>query len=217
VINGSFSGLGKLTKLWTYSAGNAALDPSSTEVRGRVVQNGKLITGDSSGQKFRLSQDKCDVENFSVAMGDPNADACAAIGGVAPIIVRGFPHGDYNLYQPGVPAGAPKIDNVGAQFQPFLIQKSNAMYRTFQSGGSSLGKTAVGYSSATNSTFIIVQEDGTPGLTADEIRSIYQSENVDNAVFLDGSTSATLYYDGKFLVRPSQTKNEYLTVAVGFK
>lgn len=42
-------------------------------------------------------------------------------------------------------------------------------------------------------------------------------EGADNAVFLDGSDSATLYFDGKFIIRPGENKNEFLSVAVGFK
>ena len=49
------------------------------------------------------------------------------------------------------------------------------------------------------------------------MRTIFPNRRADNAVFLDCSDSATLYYDGKFLVKPGSHKNEYLTVAVGFK
>jgi hypothetical protein len=217
VINGSFSDLGLLNQIWTYSAGNSALDASLVTPVGQVIQKGKVLAGKSEVQKFQLSQGECDDETFSVGKGNPNANACAAIGGVAPILVGGFPHGVGNLYKPGVPAGAPLENEVAPKFMPFLVQKNNAMYKYFQSQGPYLGKTAIGYSSSTKTTLIIVQHDGDPGLTADEFRSVYQSNDVDNAVFLDGSTSSTLYYDGNFLVRPSQNKNEYLTVAIGFK
>jgi exopolysaccharide biosynthesis protein len=55
------------------------------------------------------------------------------------------------------------------------------------------------------------------GADANRVRTAFGNHSVENAVFLDCSDSATLYYDGKFLVRPGARKNEFLTVAVGFK
>lgn len=217
VINGSFTGLSLLTKMQVYTPGADPLDPSETEVRGRVVQKGQIMTGESSTEKFRLSQDHCGDESFSVDMGNPIAEACAAIGGIAPILVNGLPHGVRNLYKRGVPAGAPEKGPVGAKYLPFLIQKNNDMYRTLQSRGPFSGNTAVGYSSSTKKTLIIVQQDGQAGIDADEFRSVFQDNAIDNAVFFDGSDSSTLFYDGKFLSSPGPAKNAFLTVAVGFK
>ena len=64
---------------------------------------------------------------------------------------------------------------------------------------------------------MLVQQAGTLGLTAANYKDIFSSVGAENAVFLDGSDSATLYYDGEFLVTPGQAKNNFLTVAIGFK
>jgi hypothetical protein len=217
VINGSFVSLSRLTKLWTYGPGTDPLDPSESQTVGQVIQGGKLISGTSSAGKFQFSQNTCGVEQFSAGPGDPGPTACAAVGGVAPIVIAGLPYGSANLYRSGVPAGAPLTGEVSAKFKPYLTQKSNAMFTDLQSEGSTLGKTAVGYSSRTKTTFVVVQQSGTSGLDADGVRTVFTLNNADNAVFLDCSDSATLYYDGTFLVTPGENKNEFLTVAVGFK
>ena len=58
---------------------------------------------------------------------------------------------------------------------------------------------------------------GAAGLDANGIRTIFIGAKISNAVFLDCSDSATLFFEGKFLVTPGPVKNQYLTVAVGFK
>ena len=63
----------------------------------------------------------------------------------------------------------------------------------------------------------MVQADGQAGDDANGVRTTFRGKGVENAVFLDCSDSATLYYDGRFLVRPGGRKNEFLTIAVGFK
>lgn len=217
VINGSFVSLSRLTKLWTYGPGTDPLDPSESQTVGQVIQGGKVISGSSSSGKFRFSQDTCGVETFSAGQGDPGPAVCAALGGVAPLVIAGMPYGTNNLYRKGVPTGAPTTGEVGVKFKPYLVQKSNAMFTDLQAGGAVLAKTAVGYSSRKKTTFIVVQPSGTIGLDANGIRTVFTGNDVDNAVFLDCSDSATLYYDGKFLVKPGDNKNEFLTVAVGFK
>lgn len=216
VINGSFIALGKLAAMSVVTT-SGALDPSSSTPVGQVVQDGNIVAGTSSTGKFHFSQNTCGVERFSVGLGDPPVSSCAAIGGIAPIIVDGLPYGGYNTYKAGVPAGAPVTGDVGAKFRPFLTQKSNLMYASVLGRGATVGKTAIGYSSSKKSTLVLVQQEGTNGLDADEFRSVFIANTIDNAVFLDCSDSATLYYDGKFLARPGEDKNEFLTVAVGFK
>ncbi len=84
--------------------------------------------------------------------------------------------------------------------------------------GKTVGKTAVGYSTQSGSLLVMVQRDGDEGgIDANAYRDIFVHQKMDNAVFLDGSTSSTLFYDGKFLVSPNHSKNQFLTVAVGFK
>jgi|ERR1700722_9970920 hypothetical protein len=65
---------------------------------------------------------------------------------------------------------------------------------------------------------MVVQADGdAAGVDAEKVQTIFIAEGMDNTVSLDldCSNSATLWYVGKFVFKPSQHKNEYLTVALG--
>ena len=216
VVNGSFINLSHATKIAVYMSGSAR-DASESTPNGEVIQEGKLLGGIESPGKFNFSQNTCGTQKFSAGMGNPPQSSCSAIGGIAPILVDGFPYGAQNVYKAGVPAGAPLTGDVDAKFKPFLTQKSNAMFNIVLGLGDTGGKTAVGYSTAMQKLLVIVQQDGAPGRDANDFRTMFANRRADNAVFLDCSDSATLYYDGKFLVKPGSHKNEYLTVAVGFK
>jgi exopolysaccharide biosynthesis protein len=159
----------------------------------------------------------CGIDRFSVRMGDGPIATTAAIGGVAPIIIDGLPYGETNVYSPGVPAGAPVRGEVEARYKNYLTQKSNAMYAAILARGGDVGKTALGYSSYSRTLYVLGQADGQAGLDANGIRANFIAKKIDNAVFLDCSDSATLYFDGKFLIKPGDNKNEFLTVAVDFR
>jgi exopolysaccharide biosynthesis protein len=132
--------------------------------------------------------------------------------------VNGRPFGTINTYSSGVPAAAPLTGDVDPKYQKYLLQKSNTMFTTLLGGGTPMGKVAMGYSTAGQKLLIVVQADGdTKGIDVEKVRTMFTVASVDNAVFLDCSNSATLWYDGKFEVKPSQHKDEYLDIAVGFK
>ncbi len=215
VVNGSFIDLSFASSI-AVRLRDAALDASESMPLGEVIQDGKLLAGTSSTGKFNFSQVTCG-KKFSAGLGNPSSSSCSAVGGIAPIIIDGLPYGAQNVYKAGVPIGAPPIGDVDAKFKPFLTQKSNAMFATLLSRGGTVGKTSVGYSNIKQKLFILSQANGLSGFDANGIRTIFVGNNVNNAVFLDCSDSSTLYYDGKFLVRPGVDKNEFLTVAVGFK
>ena len=216
VVNGSFIDLTRATQVLVH-LGNSPLDPSDATPTGQVIQEGKLLSGISSPGKFSFAQDTCGKARYSAAQGNPPASACSAIGGIAPIVIDDLPYGDRNLYKQGVPAGAPTTGLVDAAYLPFLTQKSNTMFADVLKRGGDVGKTAIGYSNAKQCMLILSQSHGAAGLDANGIRTVFVGAKVSNAVFLDCSDSATLYFDGKFLVTPGPVKNEYLTVAVGFK
>ena len=216
VINGSFVNLGKLASL-SVVMGSSPLDPAESSAVGEVIQDGHIVAGSSSSGKFHFSQNTCGADRFTTGLGDPPVSSCAAVGGIAPIVSDGLAYGSINRYRSGVPMGAPATGNVDAKYLPFLTQKSNLMFSDLLNRGASVGKTAIGFSSKSKALIMLVQEDGTNGLNANEIRSVFVANSVENAVFLDCSDSATLYYDGKFLVNPGKNKNEFLTIAVGFK
>lgn len=132
-------------------------------------------------------------------------------------MIGGLAYGARNEFKPGAPAGAPATGDVPKAAQPFLRQKSNAMFSALLNGGDTVGKTALGFSSTTRQLTVAVQQHGASGVDADGMRSLFVGRGVDNAVFLDCSDSATMYFGGKFVVRPGPNKDEYLTVAVGFR
>lgn len=193
------------------------LDPSEATPIGQVIQDGKLLAGTNSTGKFNFSQDTCGTQKFSASLGNPPKSACSAIGGIAPILVGGLAYGAQNLYRAGVPSGAPLTGDVDAKFRPYLTQKSNAMFSKLLSLGGEVGKVAIGYSNSTQKLVVLAQEHGKTGFDANGIRTIFIGAGVNNAVFLDCSDSATLFYDGKLLAKPGTNKNEFLTIAVGFK
>ncbi len=216
VINGSFIDLTFAAKM-AVTTSNSPLDPSESSAVGHVIQEGKILTGTSATGKFHFSQNTCGVEKFSTGLGNPPQSSCSAVGGIAPIVANGLAYGAQNLYKSGVAKDAPITGDVGEKHKPFLLQKSNAMFSAILGRGNEVGKTAIGYSSTQQKMIILSQEDGKTGLDANGIRNIFLNNLVDNAAFLDCSDSATLYYDGTFLVKPGNTKNEFLTIAVGFK
>jgi exopolysaccharide biosynthesis protein len=217
VINGSFTGVSYAAQVMGATSGGTQ-DASESLPVGLVIQEGRVVEGSNSIGKYHFSQNVCGVERFSAGLGNSPASSCAAIGGVAPIVSNGLSYGTFNAYKAGAPAGLPTSDRVDPKDWKYLTQKSNAMFIELLKRGKTVGTTAVGYSSQSGCLMVIVQRHGDPrGFDVNHYRDIFVHEKMDNAVFLDGSTSSTLFYDGKFLVEPSHSKNQFLTVAVGFK
>ena len=214
VVNGSFIDL-------SFGAQIAALaeptDPDDSKPVGQVIQHEKLLAGTEASGKFSFAQETCGTKNYSVSLGNPKPTACAAIGGVAPIVVDGLPYGARNVYRAGAPADAPVTGDVDAKLKPFLQQKSNLMFSQLLARGKTVGKTAVGYSAAQQRLLVVVQPHGADGPDADRVRTMFVERKIENAVFLDCSDSSTLYFAGRFLVRPGSHKDHYLSVAVGFR
>lgn len=217
VVNASFTDL----SLWnavSVAIFDDPLDPSESKPVGIVVEEGKQIAGSPSTGKFYFSQNVCGMDRFSSGQGDPPLSSCAAVGGLAPIVVDGLPYGTINTYSSGVPPGAPLKGDVDPKYKKYLLQKSNAMFTQLLGRGASVGKVAVGYSSSKQKLLLVVQaDDDAAGIDVEKVRTMFTIEAMDNAVFMDCSNSVTLWYDGKFEVKPSKHKDEYLDVAVGFK
>jgi exopolysaccharide biosynthesis protein len=217
VINASFTDLSLWNSVKTVFS-NDPLDASEAKPVGEVIEEGKQVAGSSSSGKFYFSQNTCGLDRFSSGQGDPPSSSCAAVGGLAPIVVDGLPYGTTNMYSAGVPPGAPVTGDVDPKYQKYLVQKSNAMFTALEGRGATVGKVAVGYSSAKQKLKLVVEADGdAKGIDADKVRTMFTIDSMDNAVFMDCSNSTTLWFDGKFEVKPSRHKDEYLDVAVGFK
>ncbi len=50
----------------------------------------------------------------------------------------------------------------------------------------------------------------------DSLRDKLHNVGIDNAVFLDGSDSAMLFYNNTFMIRQGPNKDETNTIGVGF-
>ena len=217
-INASFTDLPGYLDRVHVMVSDDPLDPSESKPVGEVIEGGKQIAGSSSSGKFYFSQNTCGLDRFSSGQGDPPSSSCAAVGGLAPIVVDGLPYGTTNMYSTGAPPGAPATGDVDPKYQKFLVQKSNAMFTELQGKGATVGKVAVGYSSAKQKLKLVIEADGdAKGIDAEKVRTMFTIDSMDNAVFMDCSNSATLWFDGSFEVRPSSHKDDYLDVAVGFK
>jgi exopolysaccharide biosynthesis protein len=68
-----------------------------------------------------------------------------------------------------------------------------------------------------NRLLVGLQEHGTtPGMKISQLAYDLLNLGFDDAVFLDGSDSATLMVDGKMIVSPAERKDNAIVVGVGF-
>ncbi|MFI3199776.1 MAG: peptidoglycan-binding domain-containing protein [Methylococcaceae bacterium] len=134
VVNGSFIDLLFASSV-SVLTGSDPLEASESTPLGRVIQDGRLLAGNSSTAKFSFSQNTCGVEKFSASLGNPPSSSCSAIGGIAPIIIDSLPYGAVNTYKAGVPSGAP-LTGCGCQIQTFSYSKEQryVCHITFKRG-----------------------------------------------------------------------------------
>jgi hypothetical protein len=201
-------------------------DPSDTVIQGQVVQNGKLIAGDSRPESFWFGQVKTPTKDawqwrYTAAKGNPPVagSTLAAIGGVGPMIVDTLPYGVGNIYKPGAPPpiSEPATGEPPVEARPYLIQRNNATFVDVNKKPPTTGKTILAYCSAKRTLLVAVQENGVgPGQTHAGIANALAGRGFDTAVFLDGSDSATLIVDGSIVVTPGDRKNETIDVGIGF-
>jgi hypothetical protein len=78
------------------------------------------------------------------------------------------------------------------------------------------GRCVVGGISRSHQLAVIVQTSDSPLFNLDALRDLALAIGCDDAVGLDGSTSAMLRYHGEWLVRNSGGKNHVNENAVGF-
>ena len=135
------------------------------------------------------------------------------------MIIDGRPYAPANVYSENVPAGAPASGEPGPQYEPYLEQRSNHGYAVYSNLPDGTGKTVVAHSSQNNSLIILTQPHGSSGQSMDSIRDSLHSQNVDNAIILDGSDSAAMNAGGNnHSVATGQFgyKNEAQPTGVGF-
>jgi hypothetical protein len=224
VINGNFFGLGTISK--GKLAAGTTLDPDDVDVEGQVVQAGKVIAGDSRPDSFWFGQLSLCANGptgcrFVGGKGDPPADSrvVAAIGGLGPLIVEDLPYGVGNKYKPGAPAGIAEPDEGEPSkiAKRYLIQRNNKTFIKQNEHSAETGKAVLAYCVERNRLLVGLQEHGTtPGMKISQLAYDLLNLGFDDAVFLDGSDSATLMVDGKMIVSPAERKDNAIVVGVGF-
>jgi len=223
-INGNFFGLGTGDKAKAH--GRSVVAASDVEVQGQVVQAGKVIAGDSRPDSFWFGQlSLCGPGaagcRFVGGKGDPPTDSrvVAAMGGLGPLIVEDLPYGVGNKYKPGAPAGTAEPDE-GEPSQiakRYLIQRNNKTFIKQNDHSAETGKAVLAYCVERNRLLVGLQEDGTtPGMKISQLAYDLLNLGFDDAVFLDGSDSATLMVDGKMVVTPGGYKDHAIVVGMGF-
>jgi hypothetical protein len=237
VINGSFYDVsfdGKVDAKW----GHDPVPAYETTILGQVVQQGAVIsdsrscrlirgvtviTGTSEPNLFWFGQRKTPSPknpfwNYVADSGNPpqGPDMMVAVGGLGPLIVGALKYGVGNVYKPGV--SGPVTGAPPPSLQPSLIQRNNETFKSAESRPAATGKTILASSVSKRRILIAVQEHGlNPGQTYVYIATSLLGNGFEHAVFLDGSDSATLMYEGKMVVTPGENKDETNILGIGFK
>jgi hypothetical protein len=97
-----------------------------------------------------------------------------------------------------------------------MIDNKDPWYAALNAYSANTGRVLVA-STASGHVMVVVQPDGSsPGLTLDQLRDKLIAADFDDAVALDGSTSAMLYRNGTIQVPQSGFKNRVTAVGLGF-
>lgn len=222
IVNGNVYGLDSSGYFWV-TAGRPD-NPSDTLIQGQIILNGKVIAGDSRPQSFWFGQVSAAGNTsftYTAGSGDPPAASStfAAIGGAGPLIISKLKFGIGNRYKPGAPRGVnePVSGPPPAAAAPYLIQRNNNTFQDASRLPPETGKTILAFCSQKQILLVAVQPHGaSPGQTHADIAFDLIQLGFDNAIFLDGSDSATMVVDGKIIVAPGQRKDNSIDVGVGF-
>jgi hypothetical protein len=224
VINGNFH---DVTNLGLLDAALGQPDaPKDTKIQGMIVKDGKVIGGDSRPQGFWFGQLVVRSKDpyawsYAAGKGDPptGASALAAVGNVGPLIIGDLQYGVGNIYRSGAPPGTsePLTGEPPEAAKTYMIQRNNETFRSASARPPDTGKTILAYCSAKRVVLVAVQQDGRgPGQTHAELANMLALLGFDFAVFLDGSDSSTLVYQGQIVIAPGTHKNATIDVGIGF-
>lgn len=199
--------------------GSDPVAASETQIIGQVIINGRVVAGSAAPQRFYIAQiNDGKGSRFQAGKGDPpqGASVRAAVGGFGPLLVSRLPFGVGNLYRPG--HQGPAQGQPPASAAPWLMQRNSATLAEVEGRPRSTGKVVVAYCPRPEALLVAVQPNGTaPGQEYRYIVASLARAGFTDAVFGDGSDSAMLYMDGRFVARPGQDKDESNTVGLGFR
>jgi len=112
---------------------------------------------------------------------------------------------------------APLLGAPDPLYAPMLVQRSNATLASHDQGAPEKGKTVLAYHGARRILMVAVQPNGAAGgRKLVDIAHDLAGLGFDNAVFLDGSTSASMAVDGIIEARPTAGKDETIPFGLAF-
>jgi hypothetical protein len=189
-VNGSFGDAGRITKTFQWLASDP-LDPDVLEVMGDVVIGAvRLPVSNSRRNRAFLAYDVSSApvsRTYQFGIGDPPADARAALGGLGPVIIAG---------------------------KAFSANRKDANFHQWYTDQAILpavsGKVLVAISPNEQFLLLLVQPHATSApLKLDVIRDKLVLAGTQNAVFLDGSDSVMLFIAGSWKVRQGGKAGSY--------
>jgi hypothetical protein len=201
---------------WSYYTAKTPKDRNLYPAQGYTIDKSKIISGRSSKYTFyfRLSSSSC---KWSCGFGNPElSDSEFAFGGGTPLIVNGLKYGVGNIYKKGTPShiAKNKFKKVAPENYKYLLQRNNNGFTAQNKKKKTVGKTILGYNSKDDTWIIVSQPNNSPGFSYTEIRDKLYNLGYDNVLGFDGSSSATLYQDGKSMSEPNIRKNSTIPAGV---
>lgn len=209
--------------------GHDPVPASATTPLGQLVEGGRVVAGSSKPQMFYWAQVRtmglpapgqsaADLRAYESGFGNPpiHPGVREAIGGLGPMIIAGLKYGDGNRYRAGAPSGAPTTGAPPANAASYLIQRNNNTFKAAASLPQSTGKTVLGYAPSEGCLLVIVQQHGSRGQRLETIRDRLFELGFTDSVFLDGSDSSCLWFDGSWRIMPGENKDETNTIGIAF-
>lgn len=104
-----------------------------------------------------------------------------------------------------------------AEARPTPSKRHEAFPRASGRSSPDVGKTIVAHSASERALIIMMQQDNTRNVSFDSIRDNLYGLNVNNAVILASSSSASLMSAGKVTATPARYKNNTIPYGFGFR
>lgn len=224
-VNGNYYDITTAGKADAYF-GHDPVGAAETLIEGQVVSGGRVVGGASRPIMFYFAQMAGNRPNtnvgpgwyFKAGRGNPptGTGTIAAIGGLGPLIITSLPFGAGNLYRPG--HQGPATGEPGPAQSRYLVQRNNETFRSADSRPASTGKPILAYSAQSDALLVGVQQHGLgPRQSYRYIAQALAGNGFSDAIFLDGSDSAMMWFGGRFEVMPGDDKDETITVGLGFR
>jgi hypothetical protein len=189
-INGSFGDASAIAKGFQWASSDS-LDPDILDVMGDVViGRAKSPISNSRSKRAFLAYDVASAPvsgKYQFGVGDPPADARAALGGLGPVIIAGQ---------------AFSANKTDANFHPWYFDQATLAAVS--------GKVLVAISPDEQFLLLLAHPHASSSpLKLDAVRDKLVQAGTQNAVFLDGSDSVMLFVAGDWKIRQGGKAGSY--------